>query len=107
MKLLRSLFLILIVSVPLSLRAQEGGEKQKDPPTTRAQRKAERQKWREQRKQEKADRKAVKEHAKMLQDKKTLKRMKRDQRKSDRLNQNRKEFFLIRMFKKKPKGGKP
>jgi hypothetical protein len=59
-----------------------------------------RQEKREKRKLEKAEQKAIKKHHKRIQTKKVLKRMKASRKKSKRINNNEKEFFLKRWLKK-------
>ncbi|MBI3501436.1 MAG: hypothetical protein HY063_06540 [Bacteroidetes bacterium] len=81
-------------------------EKKNDVETRRMKRKKAKAEWKAKRNEERADKKAVRAHEKSLQTKATRKRMHRDQRRANRINQNKKEFFLIRMFKPKPRGGK-
>ncbi len=99
--LFRKLIIVLVCIMPFAVVAQEAHSKDKAPASTRAQRKAAKQKWKEQRRAEMEQKKAVKEHAKHLQSKQTLKQMKRDKRKSEKLKTNKREFFLIRWFKYK------
>lgn len=56
---------------------------------------------REKRKLERAERKAVKQHHKRIQTKKVRKRMKESRKTAVRHNENRREFFLKRWFRKK------
>lgn len=100
----RKTILILICLVPFIVYAQDappGKEKDKAPATSRTQRKKAKQKWKEDRAIERGQAKAVKEHHKHLQTKKTLKRMEREKRRSERLRTNKKEFFIVRWFKYK------
>lgn len=61
--------------------------------------------WKEKRKQERGERRAIRDHEKQLQTKAVRKRLRKNRQKSNRINQNKKEFFLIRLFKPKPKTG--
>ncbi len=104
------LFVCALFLFPLSSTGQEGagGNPSKTSGTaavnTRAERKKDRKKWKEQRRKEKLDRKVVKQHHKKLQTKKVRKRMKKDKRKANRTNENKREFFLKRWFSKKQRG---
>lgn len=80
-------------------------EKKNDVESARMKRQKARREWKAKRKQEHSDRKAIRQHEKRLQTKATRKRMKKDRRKANRVNQNKKEFFLIRLFKPKPRTG--
>jgi hypothetical protein len=96
----RKIAFLLIILFPLGGMAQEAAkEKDKAPATSRVQRKAAKKKWKDQRKMEMEQKKAVKQHHKRLQTKETRKRMKREKRKSDKLRANKREFFLIRWFR--------
>lgn len=59
-----------------------------------------RQEKREKRKMEKAEQKAIKKHHKRIQTKTVQKRMKASRKKSKRINNNEREFFLKRWFQK-------
>lgn len=86
--------------MPLIISAQEAQPtKDKAPATSRTQRKKAKQKWKENRKIERGQAKAVKEHHKHLQTKKTNRRMRAEKRRSERLRTNKKEFFIVRWFK--------
>jgi hypothetical protein len=61
---------------------------------------------REKRKLERAERKAVKKHHNRIQTKKVRKRMKESRKSATRHNENKREFFLKRWFKKKNRVGK-
>ena len=63
------------------------------------QRKKAKQKWKENRINEKAQAKGLKDYHKKLQTKKTNKRMRKQKRKSEKLRTNKKEFFIIRWLK--------
>ena len=93
--------LLLICLMPLAVTAQEAKSKDKAPASTRAQRKAAKQKWKEERQAEMEQKKAVKAHHKRIQTKQTRKQMRREKRKSDKLKENKRDFFLIRWFKYK------
>ena len=97
---LRKIILVLICLMPFVGYAQDATPtKDKAPATSRAQRKKAKQKWKENRKLERSQAKAIKEHHKHLQTKKTNKRMRREKRKSEKLRTNKKEFFIVRWFK--------
>ncbi len=89
---------MLICLLPLTTLAQEQ-TKDKAPATSRAQKKAAKKKWKEQRKMEKEHAKAVKKHHKRIQEKKTRKVMRKERRKGEKMRKNKREFFLIRWFK--------
>lgn len=59
-----------------------------------------RQEKREKRKREKAEKKAIKKHHKRLQTKTVRKRMSASKKKAKRSNDNTREFFLVRWYKK-------
>ena len=59
--------------------------------------------WKARREKEHADKNMVKNHEKRLQTKATRKRMKKDRHKAALNNGHKKEFFLIRWFKPKPR----
>lgn len=97
---LRKIILVLICLMPLLSYAQEAQPtKDKAPATSRAQRKKAKQKWKENRKIERGQAKAIKEHHKHLQTKKTNKRMRKEKRKSEKLRTNKKESSIVRWFK--------
>lgn len=96
------ILLLIIVIAPLSILGQEQkSEKDKAPASTHSQRKAAKQKWKEQRKTEMQEKKAIKEHHKRIQTKETRKRMRKEKHMGDKMRANKKEFFLIRWFKYK------
>jgi len=66
-------------------------------------RKRERKEYKERKRKEKQERKAIKAHHKRLQTKAVRKRMKRSKKRATLHNENRREFFLKRWFKKKKK----
>ena len=81
------------------VEAQEKKQESKGAISAKVQRRAARQKWKDQRKTERAQKKAVAAHHKRLQTKKTLKSMKQQKKKSDRLRDNKREPFFVRWFK--------
>jgi hypothetical protein len=101
------LLFFLFASVPVFAQDNTSSKEEKKNEVISAKMKRQKAKkeWKEKRNKERADKKAVRDHEKRLQTKATRKRMHRDQRKADRHNQNKKEFFLIRLFKPKPKTG--
>lgn len=92
------ILLLFICLLPLSAISQEA-PKDKAPATSRVQRKAAKKKWKEQRKMEMEQKKAVKQHHKRIQTKETRKRMRKEKKKSDKMRANKREFFLVRWFK--------
>jgi len=98
--LFKYIFVLSLFLVPTIALSQEA-PKEKAPTTTKAQRKKAKEKWKEQRKLERDQKKTVKEHHKRLQTKETRKSMRKQKRKSERLRANKREFFLIRWFKRK------
>ena len=97
----RKFILLSICLMPFAVIAQEAKSKDKPPASSRAQRKAAKLKWKEQRKEDMEHKKMVKEHHKRLQTKKTRKEMRKEKRKSEKLKTNKREFFLVRWFKYK------
>ncbi len=96
----RKIILLFICLAPFVISAQEAAPKSdKAPATTRAQRKKAKQKWKENRKAEMDQKKAVKAHHKSIQSKETRKRMKREKRKAERLRSNKKESGIVRWFR--------
>lgn len=61
---------------------------------------------REKRKLERAEKKAIKKHHKRIQTKKVRRRMKESRKTAVRHNENKREFFLKRWFRKKNRQGK-
>ena len=97
----KKVIVLFICLLPLSMVAQDTKLEKKGAVSAKVQRKAARQKWKDQRKLERAQKKAVEAHDKRLQTKKTRKRMKQEKKKSDRLRENKREFFLVRWFRYK------
>ena len=98
--LYKKIVLLLLCLFPLIGIAQEKAPaKDKAPASSRIQRKTAKKKWKEQRKNEMAQKKAVKQHHKRLQTKETRKRMKRERKKGEKMRTNKREFFLIRWFR--------
>jgi len=101
-------FLFILISVPAFSQdkpTETKTEKKNDVENARMKRKKAKTEWKAKRHQERADRKAVRNQEKRLQTKATRKRMRKDRRKAGLHNQNKKEFFLIRLFKPKPRTG--
>lgn len=99
---MRIVYLILML-VPVWVFAQEKGTGPREK-SIKMEMKSNRQmrfEKREQRQKERAERKAIKAYHKRLQTKKVRKRMKASSRKATRYNENRREFFLLRWFRKK------
>lgn len=96
----KKIIFLLLLAVPFITVAQEKQSKDKAPATTRMQRKAAKKKWKEQRKLERDQKKAVKQHHKRLQTKETRKRMKQERKKGEKMRANKREFFLVRWFKR-------
>ncbi len=98
-------YLLVILLIPLSTLAQEKGTGPKEK-TFQSQRKLNKQlrkEAREQRRKERAERKAIKAYHKRLQTKKVRKRMKSSKHTATLHNENRREPFYKRLFKKKKK----
>ena len=98
---------LVLLAVPSFAQDNTSGkeEKKNEVMSAKMKRQKAKKEWKEKRAKEKADKKAIRAHEKKLQTKETRKRMHRNQRKANRVNQNKKEFFLIRLFKPKPKTG--
>ncbi|MBK9283068.1 MAG: hypothetical protein IPM51_01975 [Sphingobacteriaceae bacterium] len=79
------------------------GPAEKSFKSERKLRKADRKEAKEKRRKEKAEQKAIKKHHKRIQTKKVRKRMKKSKKTAIRNNENKREFFLKRWFKKKKK----
>ena len=101
------LFVALLVFGP-RLQAQDAGsaapatqQNKQAPLSKRAQYKKGRAEWKEQRRLERENKAKIKEHDKRIQTKKTRKQMRETRRKANLVNGNKREFFLIRWFKKK------
>jgi len=102
MKLNKIFFLVLsIFSFAFSAVSQERGGKEKSIKSERKVRKELRREAIEKRRKERAERKAIKKYHKRLQTSKVRKRMKASKKSATRYNQNKREFFIIRWFKKK------
>jgi hypothetical protein len=99
MKFTKALLLLSLFFLPIIGISQEAPPPNKAPASSKAQRKAAKQKWKEQRQIEREQKKAIKEHHKRLQTKSTLKRMNKNRMKGERMRDNKREFFLIRWFK--------
>ena len=95
----------LCLASSITAQTEGGGAGPKKPSiaSERKKRKAARKEAREQRRKERAERKAIKAYHKRLQTKTVRKRMKRNRSKSQRINDNKREFFLKRWFAKKKK----
>ena len=99
------LIVILISFFPLLANAQTVKESKeqasKGAVSARVQRQAAKQKWKEQRRIEHAQKAEIRNHDKQLQTKKTLKRMSETRKKSEKLRTNKRESFFVRLFKYK------
>ena len=97
----KRIILLCVFLLPLMALGQEAAktEKQQEPKATRSQRRAAKAQWKEQRRNERAEKKKIKEHSK-IQSKKVRRRTKKDKQKAERVNQNKREFFLKRWFSK-------
>ena len=72
----KKIILLFICLLPLSMVAQDTKPENKGAVSSKVQRKAARQKWKDQRSLERTQKKSVEAHHKRLQSKQTLKRMK-------------------------------
>lgn len=103
MKLSVKITLLIILLLPAYFPAQEKGTGPREK-TIKMELKSNRQmraEKREQRRKEKAERKAIKAYHKRLQTKQVRKRMKNSRKKAVRNNENKREFFIRRWFRKK------
>ncbi len=99
--LFRKIILLFICFMPLLAGAQDAKAKMDaSPAAKKAQRQKAKQKWKETRIVEHENKKAVKAHHKRLQTKKTLKMMKKEKKKSEKLRANKKDNFFQRLFKR-------
>lgn len=94
------LFILCLCFFTIRLGAQEP-KKQQSLKSERRIRKELRRESTEKRRKERAERKAVKKYHKRLQTKKVRKRMKSSKKSAIRYNEHKREFFIIRWFKKK------
>jgi hypothetical protein len=99
------IFILLLFTFSLPYYGQDKGTgpKEKSIASQRKLKKLERREAREKRKKERAERKAVKAYHKRLQTKTVRKRMKHSKKRATLNNENKREFFLKRWFKKKKK----
>ena len=67
----------------------------------REKRRSDKKKWKEERRRKRAEEKAIRDHHKRIQTKEVNKRMRRSKRKAQHVNENKREFFLIRWFSRK------
>ncbi|MES2681105.1 MAG: hypothetical protein V4635_14520 [Bacteroidota bacterium] len=101
---LRQIALLILSCLILSdIQAQEKstGPKEKSLKSERKMRKELRFAAAEKRRKERAERKAVKKYHKRLQTKTVRKRMKASKKSAIRYNENKREFFIKRWFKKR------
>ena len=110
MKTLLKICFLLFMFMSVPALAQDNSpdtksENKNDIENARVKRKKAKAEWKAKRKQEKKEFKSVRAHEKRLQTKETRKRMRKNRQKATRTNQNKKQFFLIRLFKPKPKTG--
>lgn len=105
MKIKGIIFFILLATLAFPLISQDKGTgpAEKSIKKERTLRKIDRKAAIERRKREKAERKAIKAHHKRIQTKTVRKRMKKSKGKARLNNENRREFFVKRWFKKKKK----
>ena len=105
MWLKRLIFFIVILSTSYSSFSQEKGTgpKEQSVASQRKINKELRKEAREKRRKERAERKAIKAYHKRLQTKKVRKRMKESKHTATLHNENRREPFFRRIFKKKRK----
>lgn len=105
-RIIVSLFVVVFTGFS-GIRAQSdggnAGPKKPSIASERKKRKAARKEAKEQRRKERAERKAIRAYHKRLQTKTVRKRMKRNRNKAQRINDNKREFFLKRWFARKPK----
>jgi len=94
------IFFIAFITIPAFAFSQTNASK--SPPTSRAQRQADKKAWKQKRLQDRAEKKKIKEYQKATQTKKVLKK---DRKHANRVNQNKREFFIKRWFdrRKMPK----
>ncbi len=105
MKFKKIIYLLLLLSFATPYYGQDKGTgpKEKSFKTKRKIRKEERREAKERRRKERAEKKAIKAYHKRLQTKTVRKRMKRSKNKATLRNENKREFFIKRWFKKKKK----
>ncbi len=107
MKFKRLIYFILLLNFVTPVIAQDNkkgtGPKEQSVKSERKVRKELRREAKERRRKERAEKKAVKAYHKRLQTKKVRKRMKRSKNTAKLNNENRREGFFRRMFKKKKK----
>jgi hypothetical protein len=101
-KFYKRIILIAVFLLPLMAFAQEGAKKDKEqePKTSRSQRREAKKQWKEQRRNERLEKKKIKDHHKRIQTKTVRKRMKSDKKEAQRNQDHKREFFLKRWFSK-------
>lgn len=104
-KILKYFFAFFILSFVIVAHAQENktdaDKKGTSLKSEREKRRSDKKKWKEERRRKRAEEKMIRDHHKRIQTKEVNKRMRRSQRKAKRINENRREFFLIRWFSRK------
>jgi hypothetical protein len=95
------LWIFMAVIMPFNAQERGTGPKEKSFKQELKTNKQVRKEARAKRKLEKAEKKAVKKHHKRIQTKKVRKRMKSSKNTAIRNNENKREFFMKRWFKKK------
>jgi hypothetical protein len=100
-KIISRLLFIAFISLPTIGFSQDLDERSPQHRyTSKQSQKAEKKKAAKRQKAILADKKA-REHAQQIQDKQTRKRMKQSRHEADRINANKRKFFLTRWFTKK------
>lgn len=103
-KIIYSYVIVFLLAGNIFAQEKSGtGPKEKSFTSERKLRKVLRKEAKEKRRKERAERKAIKKYHKRLQTKKVRKRMKKSKKRATLNNENKREFFLKRWFKKKKK----
>ena len=104
-KIFKYIFTFFIFCFVVSVHAQENKSEADKKGTSikseREKRRSDRKKWKEERRRKRAEERMIRNHHKRIQTKEVNKRMRRSQRKAKRINENKREFFLIRWFSRK------
>jgi hypothetical protein len=101
MMIKRLLILFFVTGFLFPVFSQSTGPKEKSFKQELKSNKQMRREAREKRRLERAERKAVKKHHKRIQTKKVRKQMRESRKTAIRNNENKREFFLKRWFKRK------
>lgn len=93
-----SLIMIFSFAVNAKEKKTEEDKKGTSIKSIRQKRREDRKKWKEERRRKRAEERMIRDHHKKIQTKAVNKRMRKSRRKAQRVNENKREFFLKRWF---------